>query len=142
MPADPFAAPPIDFARPCNASKPMREGKSMFPARKRQGVGFLVASALTALPVAQVSAQSAVNDRWGWGYCAQPYPPPCIERTIDDKAGMEACGKEVQLYMSAVGAFRVCHLKQLERVIREANTVSDTLRCYYEKKGNCVFKQK
>ncbi|MDR3450065.1 MAG: hypothetical protein P4M15_10040, partial [Alphaproteobacteria bacterium] len=80
--------------------------------------------------LASSSARALDEDRWGWNYCAPPYPPTCVEHLGPKKSSEEACAKLVQLYITSVFAYRECQSRELERAVLEANHVSSAMKCH------------
>jgi hypothetical protein len=119
--------------------------------------GFLrLAVAACALAAAPVRAQPVSEDRWGWSYCAPPYPPACVDAPAADaaktradaaktradaaKTGADAaktatCARDVKMFIDLVIAYRLCQTRELERAILEANRVVDAFKCRTDKKA-------
>lgn len=88
-----------------------------------------------------LSSAQAGDDRWGWSYCAPPYPPACVETARppgkpSDKPSAErlACQQIVERYVASVFAYRVCLTGETERAVREANRVLQILKCPEDKR--------
>ena len=111
------------------------------PTAKR-GVSLLTVAMLLMLPASRGAAEEFGYDPWGFGFCKRPEPPHCVKQTTNSGAAFEACQSDVRIYIASVAAFRICHLKQLEQVILQANETSDLMKCRAEKKRNCAFGQK
>jgi hypothetical protein len=84
--------------------KPRRGG----PARARALVGAVLLANWT------LKSAQAGDDRWGWSYCAPPYPPACVETARppskpSEKPSAErlACQQMVERYVTSVFAYRV-----------------------------------
>lgn len=83
---------------------------------------------------ASVQAQPAFEDRWGWNYCAPPYPPSCVKKAGADVAATKACAENLERYLASLFAYRDCKAREVQRAILEANRVSSAFKCRTEKK--------
>lgn len=107
----------------------------MFSARKSHNIKSLLAIALIALPVSQGRAQSVVADRWGWGYCAPPYRPACIDNLPPNPKDRANCETVIRAFVDQVVRYRICLSAEASRAVLEANLVLDALKCSKSKEA-------
>jgi hypothetical protein len=81
------------------------------------------------LQLASSLAARAGDDRWQWTYCAPPYPPACAEAPAKEGKARTACEQAAEAYVAAVFAYRACLTNEMERAVREANKVIQSLKC-------------
>jgi hypothetical protein len=113
----------------------MREGNSMFPAKKSHSIKLLFAIVVITQPVSQGRAQSVVVDRWGWGYCAPPYRPACIDNFPKNPQDRANCETVIKGFVDQVVHYRICLSAESARAVLEANLVLDALRCAKSKES-------
>ncbi|HUO53936.1 MAG TPA: hypothetical protein VMU18_04295 [Rhodoblastus sp.] len=89
-----------------------------------------------ALVLACSAQGRTVEDRWGWDYCAPPYPPECLESARATRKIDAICRTAVDTYVANVVRYRTCLAGELERAMREANDVIDSAKCLTDK-ANC-----
>lgn len=98
---------------------------------------LIFASALvipTLLQAAPSPLSSASDDRWGWAYCAPPYPPACVQPNAKRPPTGKACEKAVDAYVAAVFRYRTCLSDEMQRSVREANKAVQTIKCPKDKR--------
>ncbi len=93
--------------------------------------GFAAAAILQTFSPFSTSAR---DDRWGFGYCAPPYPPQCARGDPGRKAAAGACGAEVDSYVAAVFRYRACLAQEMERAVLEANHTVQIIKCPKDKR--------
>lgn len=91
-------------------------------AKTLRGATLVAAATLSHQPLL------AAQDVRGFGYCAPPARPPCIETSVAALA-MAACDEEVQLFRRMVFHYRECLEREAERAVREANDAIEAWRC-------------
>ena len=64
-----------------------------------------------------------------WGYCPPPYPPDCVDTLRKNPETSANCEREVEAYVASVFNYRACLASESERAVREANHVTQNLRC-------------
>ena len=74
---------------------------------------------------------AATEDRTGFGYCAPPNPPSCIDFDSTYKAPkqLRLCKEAVQRYVLVVASYRTCLAKETERAILQVNDSLDRYKC-------------
>lgn len=89
-------------------------------------------AALAGAAILQIVSSPAVragDDRWQWAYCAPPYPPACVGATAREPQARTSCEQAADAYVTEVFKYRDCLTKEMERAVREANKVIQTLKC-------------
>ena len=79
-------------------------------------------------------ATSARDDRWGFGYCAPPYPPERARARPGGHPATATCEREVDSYVAAVFRYRLCLTNEMERAVREANQMVQSVKCPKDKR--------
>jgi hypothetical protein len=88
------------------------------------------------LPLLALSTQAgAQSEEPAFGFCAPPYPPPCVKKATPGQLD-ETCDQKVQTYIKDVFAYRLCLAKETERAVRQSNEVIDRWRCL-QRGGTC-----
>ena len=95
--------------------------------------------AVQAMDVAAPSGQTppAEPARGGFGFCAAPFAPPCIDRRGQTPAQIKICEGETERYVASVFAYRGCLAVETERAVREANGAIQKMRCA-RNKASCA----
>jgi len=67
----------------------------------------------------------------GFGYCAAPYPPGCINeaQVFVDFGRIKACQEEIRHYTATVISYRACLLRETERAVLQTNKIIDRFKC-------------
>jgi hypothetical protein len=113
----------------------------MFPTRKNHSIKSLLAIILVTLPISRGQAQSVVIDRWGWGYCAPPYRPTCIDNVLKDPGDRANCETVIKAFVDEVIRYRICLSTETSRAVLEANLVLDALKCSKRKEDCSAHRQ-
>lgn len=123
--AAPGATP---LARPVGkgASGPVNVTGSAFAA-----IGLLLASCISA---------AAGDDRFGWGFCAAPYPPECVHNRVEGRPFDAACESAVYSYETSVAHYRLCIWNEMGRAVLEANQTVQIVKCAKDKRECNRFK--
>ena len=99
--------------------------------RCRKGVAFsrsgVVATIVTLAMSSGHAAEQSVYSRFG--YCAPPLPPACVGSSEQGGASSPSCRAEADAYVASVFKYRGCLAAEMERAVREANTVIGFIRC-------------
>jgi hypothetical protein len=80
-------------------------------------------------PTVSSRASQAEDDRWGWGYCAPPYPPACVASPGKGPDARSTCEQDTEIYIASVFKYRECLSKEMERAVLEANHALQRLKC-------------
>jgi len=97
--------------------------------------GFLALLILSISP----ACASSTGSRVGFGFCAPPLPPACIDddKAYDDGPGTRDCKERVSHYVADVFAYRTCLLRETQRAVLETNTAVDRFKCGLKSKRRC-----
>jgi hypothetical protein len=90
---------------------------------------FAALAGAVVLPLVSSLAVQAGDDRWQWAYCAPPYPPACVGARVKEPKARTSCEQDAEAYVADVFKYRDCLTKEMERAVREANKVIQTLKC-------------
>lgn len=117
-------------------------GNGRGPSRRRSGGAagsagrlrffWLFAAAAVLSPLS--GAHGAGDDRWGWFYCAPPYPPGCVGSPAGDRQARLLCEQAVDAYVASVFRYRACLAKEMERAVLEANKTLQIVKCPRDKR--------
>lgn len=100
----------------------------------RTGLILVLIANLSSAP-----CRAGLDDRTGFGYCAPPVPPPCID-TDETYAGpdtIRSCKEKVQRYVQTVAAYRVCLTRETQRAVLQVNERLDRYRCRSQAGASC-----
>jgi hypothetical protein len=77
--------------------------------------------------------------RVGFGFCAPPYPPRCVDvpQVYTDAARVSSCEVEITRYTASTLAYRACLLREAERAVLETNSIIDRFKCGIAIKALC-----
>lgn len=77
---------------------------------------------------------TAQDDRYGFGYCAPPYPPSCARLNSGGRPTTAECERAVDSYVAAVFRYRACLANEMARAVLEANETVQTAKCPKDKR--------
>ena len=87
-----------------------------------------------SIQAAQPVSAASNDDRWGWRYCAPPYPPACARSNTNQHPVDASCARDVDSYLDAVFRYRTCLTNEMERAVREANRTVQIVKCPKDKR--------
>ena len=89
---------------------------------------------LLSLVAADAQAQAILTEvpsQLGFGYCAPPVVPSCIDAKGPRSAthASDACSRAVLRFTQTLGAYRMCLARESERAISTGNDAIARFRC-------------
>jgi hypothetical protein len=99
---------------------------------------FLTIS-LVFLLSASLPSAGQDNTQLGFGFCAPPIPPRCVdlEATYVDVTRAGACQQEVARYVNNAFSYRSCLQREIEHAILKTNATIDRFKCGIGLKHQC-----